>query len=196
MSESDIELLNIEELLEHRENEFSKLVALVTAIFAVILAISSLGGSEAMKDTILTQQQASDQWAHYQAKSIRENIYQAQAILIEAQISAQQKTMTDDSKAVYTNLLTTIKKDVNRYKSDKSSIEKEARSLEKERDISRKKNIYFEYGSVLLQIAIVLSSISILAKSRNSFYFAVIIAIIGTILAMNGFFLVFKIPFM
>jgi hypothetical protein len=50
--------------------------------------------------------------------------------------------------------------------SDKKDIEKEARKLEHERDLYRTKDPYFDYAEVLLQIAIVCSSVAILATSR------------------------------
>ena len=65
---SEVELPNAEELEEIKGKSFTKRVALTTAIFAVILAITSLGGNNAMKEMLLAQQQASDQWAFYQAK--------------------------------------------------------------------------------------------------------------------------------
>ncbi len=70
---SEIELPQPEELEEIKAHAFTRRVALTTAIFAVILAISSLGGNHAMKEMILAQQQASNQWAYYQAKAGREH---------------------------------------------------------------------------------------------------------------------------
>jgi hypothetical protein len=52
---ADIELPNPEELGEIKTQNFTRRVALTTAIFAVILAICSLGGSNAMKEMILAQ---------------------------------------------------------------------------------------------------------------------------------------------
>ena len=74
----EVELPNPEELEEIKAKSFTKRVALTTAIFAVVLAIASLGGNNAMKEMLLAQQQASDQWAFYQAKVIREHQYRAQ----------------------------------------------------------------------------------------------------------------------
>ena len=59
------ELPDLKELGEIKEKEFTRRVALVTAFFAVILSLTSLGGNHAMKEMILAQQQASDQWAFY-----------------------------------------------------------------------------------------------------------------------------------
>jgi len=82
-----------------------------------------------------------------------------------------------------------------RYGSEKREIEKEARKLEHERDVNRSKDPYFDYGEVLLQIAIVMASISILSGSRPIFYFAVVGALLGTLFSLNGFLLIFRFPF-
>ena len=42
------------------------------ALYAVMLAITSLGGNNAEKEMMLAQQQASNEWAFYQAKASRE----------------------------------------------------------------------------------------------------------------------------
>jgi hypothetical protein len=57
------------------------------------------------------------------------------------------------------------------------------------------KDPYFDYAEVLLQISIVLASISILAVSRPVFLFAVLCASSGTVLMLNGYFLLFRLPF-
>ena len=82
-----------------------------------------------------------------------------------------------------------------RYSAEKKEIEKEAKKLEHERDVNRDKDPYFNYGEVLLQIAIVMASVSILSGSRLVFYFALVSAILGTFFSLNGFFLIFRIPF-
>src|SRR5512143_779542 len=81
---AEVELPEPEELREKSKNTFSKRVALVTAIYAVMLAITSLGGNNATKEMMLSQQQASDQWAFYQAKALREHLYHSDQMLIEA----------------------------------------------------------------------------------------------------------------
>ena len=54
---AEIELPNPEELRELKEKHFSRRVALMTAVYAVLLAITSLGGNNATKDMMLAQQQ-------------------------------------------------------------------------------------------------------------------------------------------
>ena len=54
---AEVELPNPKELEEKAEGAFSRRVALVTAVYAVVLAIASLGGNNAMKEMLLAQQQ-------------------------------------------------------------------------------------------------------------------------------------------
>jgi hypothetical protein len=51
----EVELPNAEELEEIKGKKFTRRVALTTAIFAVILAITSLDGNNAMKEMLLAQ---------------------------------------------------------------------------------------------------------------------------------------------
>jgi hypothetical protein len=192
---AEVELPNTEELEEIKGKAFTRRVALVTAIFAVILAITSLGGNNAMKEMLLAQQQSSDQWAFYQAKVIREHLYRSQKLRLEVDLLERGKAMGPEIKERLESLMKKMAEEESRYNAEKKEIEKEAKKLEHERDVNRNKDPYFDYGEVLLQIAIVMASVSILSGSRQVFYFALSGAILGTLFSLNGFFLVFKIPF-
>ncbi|HMK52764.1 MAG TPA: DUF4337 domain-containing protein [Thermodesulfobacteriota bacterium] len=192
---AEVELPKAEELEELRGKKFTKRVALITAIFAVILAIASLGGNKAMKEMLLAQQQASDQWAFYQAKVLREHLYRSQKLRLEIDLIERGSVMKPEVKERVEALLKKLTDEEARYNAEKKEIETEAKKLEHERDVNRGKDPYFEYGEVLLQIAIVMASISILSGSRPVLYFALVSAVLGALFSFNGFFLVFRIPF-
>jgi len=192
---AEIELPEPEELEEKKSEPFTKRVALTTAIFAVILAITSLGGSNAMKEMLLAQQQASDQWAFYQAKVIREHLYRQQKQRLELDL-LEKEALKPEVRQRYEALLQQTSKEAERYGLEKKDIRKEAEKLEHERDINRNKDPYFDYAEVLLQIAIVMASISILAHSRRIFFFALVSAALGALLSLNGFLLILRIPFL
>ena len=192
---AEVELPNAEELEELRAKRFTKRVALATAIFAVILAITSLGGNKAMKEMLLAQQQASDQWAFYQAKVIREHLYRSQKLRLEIDLIERGSMLRSEVKERVEGMFKKLTDEEARYNAEKKEIEKEAKKLEHERDIYRGKDPYFEYGEVLLQIAIVMASISILSGSRPVLYFALAGAMLGALFSLNGFFLIFRIPF-
>ena len=192
---SEVELPDAEELEEMKGKTFTKRVALTTAIFAVILAITSLGGNNAMKEMLLAQQQSSDQWAFYQAKVLREHLYRGQKLRLEIDLIERGNGMKAEVKERVEAILKKMADEEARYNVEKKEIEKEAKKLEHERDVNRDKDPYFDYGEVLLQIAIVMASVSILSGSRPVFYFSLVGAILGTLFSINGFFLIFRIPF-
>jgi hypothetical protein len=193
---ADIELPNHEELNELKHEQFTKRIALVTAIFAVILAITSLGGNNAMKGMLLAQQQSSDQWAYYQSKVMREHLYRTMKEQNETALLERGKSMTKEARDRYANLAAAYGQEEARYRSEKSQIESTAKRLEAERDINNSKDPYFDYAEVLLQIAIVLSSISILSSSRMVFWIALGSAVLGSVCSLNGYLLLFRIPFL
>jgi hypothetical protein len=191
---AEVELPNAEELEEIKGKAFTRHVALTTAIFAVALAITSLGGNNAMKDMLLAQQQSSDQWAFYQAKVLREHLYRSQKLRLEIDLMERGSAMKPEVKERVEGLLKKMADEEARFNAEKKEIEKEAKKLEHERDVNRTKDPYFDYGEVLLQIAIVMASVSIISGSRPVFYFAIVSASLGALFALNGFFLIFRIP--
>jgi hypothetical protein len=192
---ADIELINPDELKEQREDRFTKRVALTTALFAVMLAITSLGGNNAMKELLLTQQQSSNQWAFYQSKVMREHIYKVQKMNEQGLLLERASTMKPEVKGYHEKLLLQMSQEEQRYGSEKKEIEQSAKKLEQQRDVAMSRDPYFDYAEVLLQIAIVLASISILAGSRPVFGISLACAGIGSVLCMNGYLLIFRIPF-
>jgi len=191
----EVELPNPEELGERREKHFSRRVALTTAIYAVVLAIASLGGSNAMKEMLLAQQQSSDQWAFYQAKVIREHQYRGLKLQLEAQL-AEPSSLKGAERAKLEALATRFAEEEKRYNAEKKDIEQDAKKLEHLRDRHRNRDPYFDFAEVFLQIAIVTSSVAILSTSRQMFWFSLVLAVIGAILTANGFTQLFALPFL
>jgi hypothetical protein len=192
---AEMELPNHEELTELREKRFTRRVALTTAIFAVLLAVTSLGGNNAMKEMLLSQQQASDQWAFYQSKVMREHLYRTHRARLELDLEERGRTMPVSVKKRYETLLNDLRQEEARYGEEKKDIEREAKNLEHHRDKNQAKDPYFDYAEVLLQISIVLASIAILSLSHTVFYCAIGSASLGFIFMVNGYLLLFRIPF-
>jgi hypothetical protein len=113
---------------------------------------------------------------------------------LEADLIERAASMKPEARERIEATLKKMAEEEGRYNQEKKEIEKEARKLEKERDLYRSRDPFFEFAEVLLQIAIVMSSISILATSRRVFYFAIIAAILGALFALNGFFLIVQVP--
>ena len=148
----------------------------------------------ATKEMLLTQQQASDQWAWYQAKNIRGHIDRNQKTILELNL-AEKDSLKPEVRKRYEKELGKVIEDAEGYNAEKEKIAKEARHLEQERDLYRSKDPYFEYGEVLLAISIVMASIAILAYSRMALGFALVSASLGSLLAANGFLQIVRLSF-
>jgi hypothetical protein len=191
----EVEIPNPEELEELRNKAFTRRVAMTTAIYAVMLAIAALGGNNAMKDMLLAQQQASDQWAFYQAKVIREHAYRIQQKRLEAELAERGASMVPEVRQRHEALAAEFAAEAQRYNAEKKDVENDAKKLEHERDVNRTKDPYFDFAEVLLQIAIVISSVAILSSSRLLYGVSLILALGGTLLMINGYTLVVTWPF-
>ncbi len=192
---AEVELPDPDELEERRDKTFSRRVALTTAVYAVVLAIASLGGNNAMKEMLLAQQEASNQWSYYQAKVIREHLNRGNKLILEAQL-AEPSAVKGPERAKFEVVLKKFADEEKRMHADKKEIEPKARALEAERDRNQAKDPYFDYAEVLLQIAIVCSSVSILAASRPMFWFSSALAVLGALCTVNGFSLLVRVPFL
>jgi hypothetical protein len=192
----EVELPNPDEIHEKAESSFGRRVALVTAVFAVMLALAGLGGSNATKEMLLAQQQSSNQWAFYQAKVIREHQYRSQKMRLEADLIERGPSLRPEAREKLEAVLRKYDEEEKRYNAEKKEIEQAAKRLEAARDRFQAKDPYFDVAEVFLQIAIVMSSVSILSRSRPIFFFSVLLALIGATLTLNGYVLLFRLPFL
>src|SRR5574337_413566 len=112
-----------------QDKQFERRVALVTAIIAVLMAFSALGANYSTKTTLLAQQEASDQWAYYQAKVIREHLYLTQAEQVRVALLVQGKRLAPDVRKTLEDMQAKFEGEAARYAKEKKEIEPEARML-------------------------------------------------------------------
>ena len=170
--------------------------ALTISILAMVLAIASLGGSNAMKEATQENILAANAYAFYQAKNIRQTEYKLAATDLELQM-AREPNMNANAKALYEKKLADYKKTIERYESEPETNEgkKElmARAKEHEgiRDHAMLQDPWFDYAEGALQIAIVLLSVSIVAGIPALYWAGTLLGTLGFISTVNGYFLFF-----
>ena len=82
------------------------------------------------------------------------------------------------------------------YNSDvQKLLMKQARLWEDLRDEAQEKAHYLGWAEVLLQLSIILASISMLSTSKKMLGLAVVFAFFGVLMLVNGMFLLVNIPF-
>ena len=97
------------------DRKFRSGAALVIALMAMLLAITSLGGSNVAEDMIAANIQASNLWAFYQAKNSRQTSLKVGADLLEAQMRLQDKSLTPELRQSLTKKIQEYKETVAPY---------------------------------------------------------------------------------
>jgi hypothetical protein len=166
----------------------------------MLLAITSLGGSNATKVMLNSNIQASDIYGYYQSKYIRQTVYQTTAEELEAQLLAQ-PDMLEPAKAKFGEVIKRYRSRAERYESDPSTGEgkkellAKAKEWEAKRDHAAQRDPNFDFAEALFQIAIVIGSVSIVAASRSLIKLSGGLAVVASLLMLNGYFLIVHLPF-
>ena len=178
---------------------FKQRAAVAIAVFAMVLAICGLGGSNAGKEAVNNNVLASNFFNFYQAKNMRQTAF----ILAADEIELERLTdpaVPEATKQALQKKLDDYKATIARYESEpatnegKKELLARAKEHEELRDHALKQDPYFDYAEALLQIAIVLISVSIIASLPWLAFFGGTVGLIGILLTINGFWLLVEIP--
>lgn len=162
-------------------------LALTTVILAVCATLATFKGGGYSTKSVIAQAQASDQWAYYQAKSTKQNLYELQAGQLELQ--AQALPAGSSALAAFQARATEYHDKATRYEQDKKAIDAKARELEQVRDEAQRHSKPFGLAVIFLQVAILLCSIAGLMKRRLIWLGALPVGLIGILLFADGFLL-------
>jgi hypothetical protein len=174
-----IELPEIHE--GHEDHPLVLPVSITISIMAVFVAGASLLGHRAHTEGLRLETQAASRWTQYQAKSVR--LHEAQGFSDVVKLVAPlNKELGEELKEKYA-------KEVEHYESDKSDVGKEAKSLEEERDLTVRQADRFDGGEALLEIGLVICSITLLTKKKAFWFGGILIGALGIGLSATGFFL-------
>ena len=168
--------------------------ALTISIFAMVLAITSLGGSNAAKDITQENILAANTYAFYQAKSIRQTTLKVAAADMELQL-LREPAMNTAAKEATQKKIDDYKKTIDRYESEpdtkegKKELMVRAKEHEAVRDHAIRQDPWFDYAEGALQIAIVLLSVSIIGSIPALYFAGLGLGLLGSVSALNGFLL-------
>ena len=187
--------------VEKPKDTFRQRAAIFISFLAMLLAITGLGGQNANKETLNNNIQAANAFNFYQAKNIRQTSLMLAADEIEL-AWAVTPGLSDEARAALARKLETYKANIARYESEPSTGEgkKElmarARAHEEARDRAIKQDPYFDYAEALLQIAIVLISVSLVAEIIWLAFLGGGLGLLGGLLMINGFTLWVEAPWL
>lgn len=170
----------LEEHAHHHDDEpWTLPVAITISILAVLVAMATLMGHRSSIEVVLLQSQASDQWAFYQAKNIRLHEMQSVADMLGVLITAE-KEKAGALREKY-------QKEIDRYEKDKDQISEKAKELENERGVFSRREDRFDAGEVILEIALIICSLTLLTKRKAFWYSAIAIGVVGFVVGLSGF---------
>jgi hypothetical protein len=176
MSEAD----ELKEAAERaKESKQLAPVSLTMAILAVFVATVSLMGHRAHTEEILLQTRATDEWSYYQAKNMRRNNLEA----LDDVLTALENTKAERAEEVQKR----FHQEIDKYREQQKDIQGEARGLEAEVQRASRRADRFDLGEVFLEIALVVTSITLLTEKRGYWYFGFVLAAAGLICAVSGF---------
>jgi hypothetical protein len=168
-----------------------KRIALLIAILALFLALVGTGAKSSQTEVITHNVEASNLWAFFQARTIRQTAVRTAAEQAEVQkattadpavraaIEAQQKEWRDTAA---------------RWESEPSTGEgrkeltERAQHAEAERDLSMAKYHFYEYSAALFEIAIVIASASIVTSVPILALLSILLGVGGLGMGAIGFF--------
>jgi hypothetical protein len=156
-------------------------VSLTMAILAVLVAAVTLLGHRAHTEELLLQTRATDQWSYYQAKNMRRNNLEALDDVLTALDTSKAERAGEIHKRFHD--------EIDKYRDEQKDIQNEARGLETEVQQTSRRADRFDLGEVFLEIALVVTSITLLTDRRAYWYFGFVLTAIGIACAASAHFL-------
>jgi hypothetical protein len=181
------------------DDAFRRDAAVMIGILALLLAITSLSGEHAAKEMVNANILAADAYAFFQAKNIRQTSTQLAADDLGILLLTQ-PTLPAEVRARIEARIEGYEATVRRYESDPATGEGKqellvtAQGYEEEREHAHAQEQSLAYAQALLQIAIVLGSVAIVATSRWLLGGGLALGGIGLLLLLNGYLLVVHLP--
>ena len=155
-----------------------KHVSLAISILAVLVAMVTVLGHRSHTEAVLSQSRAADQWNLYQAKKMRQAQYAVTADLLSLQ--------PNSNAAAVEKKLEDYRKRDEKANDDLKEEQDRAREIEGEVAKTERRASRYDLGEALLQIAVVLSSITLLTRQQRYFAFGLLLGLAGAIIAATG----------
>jgi urease accessory protein UreH len=152
-------------------------ISLAISILAVLVAMVTVLGHRTHTEAVLMQSKAGDQWNLYEAKKIRQD-----SLLVV--IDQMQLQPTVDAKASAAKLAE-YKAHIAKWTQDLKEEQDTANEYEAEVRRAEDKAVRFDIGEALLQISVVLSSITLFTRRRTYFMGGLTLGVIGIVIAAS-----------
>jgi len=164
------------EMREAGEKNMTR-VSLLISTLAVLVAMVTVLGHREHTEAILLQARASDTWNEYQARKMR-----VQQMSIASDVLSLQPS--SDDRAVQAKLRE-YKDHMAKWQAELDEDQKKAQDYEAEVAAAEGKAARFDLGEALLEIAVVLASITLLTRHRRYAVVAMALGMAGLLTAAS-----------
>ena len=182
MFDDNISQEDVQEMHEHAEETHRHPtllpVSFTMSVLAVMVAVVTLLGHRAHTEEVVAQIRATDTWAEYQAVNTRRHTYEVFGEFVE--ITPPKDPVA--AKKMHDSFL----EQSNQYDKRRTQLRGEAEHLEEEVRHEARRADRFDFGEALLEVALVISSITLLTRRRPFWYIGTAIAIAGAVVAATG----------
>lgn len=176
-------------MAEEKKEAWLNYLALTTVVLAVCATLATFKGGAYSTRSVLSQSQAANQWAYYQAKSLKGYLYEIQKENLDFDLQENGASKSDPSLQDLKDRIASYAKRIEKYDGEKAEIMKEARQYEAIRDDAQKHARVFGIAVIFLQISILLSSVAALLKKKLVWYLGLAIGVGGLFYFADGFLL-------
>lgn len=178
-----MEAQEAQELQEHAEHGAHEAtmrpVAFTMAVLAVLVAIATVLGHRTHTEAVLNQNRATDAWNFYQAHKIRANDTELAADLLGV--------VAINDKDGAAKLAKSYADHQKKWAADLDEEQKEAQALEGEVKLAERRAGRFDLSEALLEIGLVITSVTLLTRSRMYWYLGLVFSMCGIVSAVSAY---------
>jgi hypothetical protein len=176
-----LEANEVHELREHAEHgaqeETMRPVAFTMAVLAVLVAITTVLGHRTHTEAVLDQNRATDQWNEYQAKKIRSYNTSLSSDLLSV-LTLADKDKEEKIAKLYADHQA-------KWNDDLKEAQEKAEAMEKKVEEAEARAARFDLAEALLEIGLVITSVTLLTKARIYWFLGLGFAAAGILSALS-----------
>jgi hypothetical protein len=180
MDASEVQDLK-DNLEQGAKEEAQRPVAFSMSVLAVLLAVTTVLGGRTHEDAVLNQNKATDQWNEFQARDIRDYNTQLATDLLSV--------VALDNKDATAKLVKAYAAHEKKWADELKQDQAVALALQTSVDKGEAKADRFDLGEVLLEVGLVIVSITLLTRSRVYWHIGLVISALGVAASASAFFL-------
>lgn len=175
------EAQELQEHAEHGSHQGMRPVAFTMSVLAVLVAVTTVLGHRTHTEAVLDQNKATDKWNEYQAHKIRSNDTALTEDLLSV-VAISDKSAAEKIAKTYADHQVKWAEDLKKAKEEADVLETQVTKAEARAN-------RFDLAEALLEIGLVITSVTLLTRSRIYWFFGIAFALAGIASAVTSYFL-------